>query len=207
MTVVCAPDATSAVQGRSATILSRILDPSVSLAIWRRTLTTPLREASDHCRGCDVQLRSVVNHIDQLDVDEFGDALGVDRAATLRPVTDDLFLLSTLFSGVIGSSSVQIRLETIADDGCRLFHFDNVALRLVVTYRGPGTQWVHPANAVSARALQNEYQGPLCNIETGDVALFRGRRSAVAGMTLHRSPRLPRGAPPRLLGVIDCQGA
>ncbi len=195
------------VEGDNAAVLARILDPSTSLAIWRRSLPETLQRAADAVCENALEHRSALQSFDQNEVERLRGALKRDAGASIAPIADDLIGLAKLFADICNAAPVRIRLETIADDGCRRFHFDNVAMRMVITYRGPGTQWVPPEFAANAYAQQMEYQGPIGEICGGDAGLFRGRQSNVASMTLHRSPPLPQGAPSRLVGVIDCAGA
>ncbi|MEM8773110.1 MAG: DUF1826 domain-containing protein [Pseudomonadota bacterium] len=206
MTAALKTDIAPSVEGETASVLSRILDPSTSLAIWRRALSRSLQDAAvDGCASV-LQHASAFHSFGQTEVDCFYDALTRDAGASITPIAEDLVALAKVFADICGAVPVRVRVETIADNGCRRFHFDNVAMRLVVTYRGPGTQWVPPEFAANAYAQQTEYNGPINEIRTGDVALFRGRRSSVVGMTLHRSPPLLKNAPPRLIGVIDYEG-
>ncbi len=50
-----------------------------------------------------------------------------------------------------GAPALRVRLEVVEDDHCSGFHIDDVRLRLVTTYRGPGTQWVAPRMASQLR--------------------------------------------------------
>lgn len=50
------------------------------------------------------------------------------------------------FREISGSPAVRLRLERVADQGCAAFHADSLALRLLCTYHGPGTQWLEHDN-------------------------------------------------------------
>lgn len=80
-------------------------------------------------------------------------------------------------------------------------------MRLVVTYRGSGTQWVASELSAVVAAQQKKFAGPINELKTGDVALFRVRQSDDGAMTLHRSPPLGDTALVRLVGVIDFKNA
>ena len=181
--------------GENPRVLAAIRRPKVGLALWRRPLDPRITTAAAACASAGVE--AIVE---------------IDRrtgpgAATCGPDLDlvlaDATALARRFAGLAGAERVRLRIETVADDGCRLFHHDAVPLRLVTTWHGPGTQWVRPEWAVAARADQSRYQGPIECLQPGDVALFRGRTKGCEGLILHRSPPLGADAEPRLVGVID----
>lgn len=191
------------VSGPNAEILSSVADPATMLAIWRRRLSDQLRDAADKIseRALDdvTSLDPFCERERRRARQELAGVTGGDGA----PLHDDLLDLSRRYAEASQSRTVKIRLETVRDDGCRRFHLDNVVMRLVVTYRGPGTQWVAPAFACAARDQQTAYEGPLNRIGTGDVTLFRGKKSGAPDLIYHRSPPLSQGAPARLVAVID----
>jgi hypothetical protein len=61
----------------------------------------------------------------------------------------DIEVLAELFLHVTGESEVRLRLEHVADDACRCHHVDAVRLRMLCTYAGPGTEWLHRSPPVS----------------------------------------------------------
>ncbi len=191
------------VEGPAPSSLASILSPSITLAIWRRDLGRTLMNAAEAaCRG-RMRFSSAFYPFEQTDVLRVHAELAEKTTKDIAPIADDLIGLAGLFAGICDGTRVRVRLETVADDGCSRFHFDNVAMRLVVTYRGPGTQWVSPAFAADAYGRQEKYKGPVNQMQTGDVAIFRGRKSNVVGMTLHRSPPRLANSPVRILGVVD----
>lgn len=185
-------------------VLATISNPATTLAIWRRPLPSAVRFAAEAVCKTVLDYSSIFDPHNQADVDRVCADLEVETGAAISPIAYDLVGLACLFVDICDATPVRIRLETVEGDGCRRFHFDNVAMRLVVTYRGVGTQWVSPEYAAAAYAQQTDYNGPLNEIGAGDVALFRGKRSNVLGMTLHRSPPKVAASLPRLVGVIDC---
>ena len=88
-------------------------------------------------------------------------------------------------------------------DGSGTFHADYVSLRLILTYAGPGTQWLDQGDA--ARLHDGAAIETLCvrAIPTGDVALFKGRKWARDAPIIHRSPPIADTGQRRLVLVID----
>jgi hypothetical protein len=97
---------------------------------------------------------------------------------------DDVAALSAQYASASGEDIVDVRLERIVRDACWKFHVDNVEVRLVTTYYGPGTELVPNEFGQDARMLQRDYDGPLLQMKAGEVAIFRGGGSGV----VHRSP-------------------
>ena len=191
------------VSGLHAQVLSSVADPATTLAIWRRRLNDHVRDAADEISERAFEFVTGLDpfcaHEQRRVRDELLGVTGCDHT----PLHDDLLDLSRRYATASQSRAVKVRLETVRDDGCRRFHLDNVATRLVVTYRGPGTQWVPPAFARAARDQQMAYEGPVMSLATGETAIFRGKKSGAADLIYHRSPPLTPGAPARLVAVID----
>jgi len=61
----------------------------------------------------------------------------VDLAAALPspwvdgPLIRDAVRLVRLYADIVGCPTVQLRLDSVAGDGCRFFHVDHVGLRLL----------------------------------------------------------------------------
>jgi hypothetical protein len=106
----------------------------------------------------------------------------------------DIAALAQIFATVAGVGAVRLRLESLNDDACRLFHVDAVRLRLLCTYAGAGTQW-------------RDVQGRVHRMARLQVGVFKGsRHPARAAGILHRSPpvgHLPPARRARLLLCID----
>lgn len=201
------PIETVIVSGSDAKILSRVSNPATTLAIWRRRLDGRL---TDVARLIAQEALELVTRLDPFCEEACRRFRQETTSATGRscaPLNDDLLELSRLYAKASQSRTVQIRLEAVRDDGCRRFHLDNVAMRLIVTYCGPGTQWVSPAFATSARDQQMAYEDPLNSLMAGDVAIFRGKKSGVDNLVLHRSPPLKDYDAARLVAVIDSADA
>lgn len=104
----------------------------------------------------------------------------------------------------------RVRLERLRGPGCSRLHVDQLALRLLCTLHGPGTEW-WPAPVPDRERLlrpgepQAPPPRPLPRLPTGLPALLRGERFPLlpgAGV-VHRSPA-PDGET-RVLLAIDVQ--
>lgn len=103
---------------------------------------------------------------------------------------------------------VRVRFDVVRTDSCRKFHQDYVALRLLVTYAGAGTEWVENPNVV--RSELGRVDVPLLEANTrivpdpstikraavGDVLILKGAsfsRNEHNG-AVHRSPPIEQEA-------------
>lgn len=104
----------------------------------------------------------------------------------------DVVRLARLHAAIRTVTRVRIRLEWIVTDACKRFHADYVTTRLLVTYRGAGTQWIDAARPQAIGQVPGHA-----------VAMLKGRLLAPEPRLLHRSPPVADVEGARLLLVID----
>lgn len=134
------------------------------------------------------------------------DASGTPRGAMQQALLHDINLLVGHFADIVGCASVRLRLDAITNDACRRWHRDCVPLRLVTTYRGPGTEWLPPAQGAAAMSQPDENMAGSEQLAPFDVALFKGCGwTGVAHETgiVHRSPRIAGLGVTRLVLVLN----
>ena len=115
-----------------------------------------------------------------------------------------------VFAKLTKSKSVLVRLECLDDNGCQFWHQDSVQFRLLTTYRGPCTEWVHPdvsKATLKRKSADSKEAQSLCH---HDVALFKGRGETFHGDGLlnhpgivHRSPKMSGSGVHRVVLVLD----
>jgi hypothetical protein len=194
--------------GASATVLNEIHVPGVELALWRRPLPPILAawlEAIPFERlpaGSFLADRSSLATATQ------------SLFSTVTPpgvgsrlLIEDIEELAFRFLRLSGSALVDVRLEAVDDNACAGFHRDRVSLRLITTYRGPGTQWVAPEHAPAALRDQQAYRGPIAAFPRHAVGLFRGSRAPGAEGLTHRSPPIEGTEQTRLLLCLNLPSA
>jgi hypothetical protein len=196
--------------------LAKIRDANVQLAVWRRAsvpqfvvaLSDPAIAPSDLPRfegivpstGASEAVREQLSLQKRLALTD-GD---VDELAT------DIDRLVRVFAKLTKSKEVFVKLEVLADNGCKFWHQDSVSFRLVTTYRGPCTEWVPPdASKATLRrkSADSTRAQSLCH---HDVALFKGRGETSHGDSLlnhpgivHRSPHIAGSGIHRVALVLD----
>lgn len=109
--------------------------------------------------------------------------------------------------------NIRLTIKAIHDQMCPFFHVDNLALRLIVTLQGPGTQWLQGKDVnrknlgKGARKLIAKPNSYLQQIKTGQVALVKGLRFPGSKGLVHRSPAInPLTDPPRIILRLDFYG-
>lgn len=206
------PADTTIARGKSISILRRITDPGIALAMWDRQMSQALRRWLDALPPDPPPHGRLPHGRVLVATDDVHVALAAILARSGTPDTPearllvcDAAMLARRFATIAGGDEVDIRLETIRHDACWKFHVDDVRLRLLTTYRGPGTQIASPANAAEALARQRDYPGPLDEIPPRAVALFKGARGG-AGV-VHRSPPILGSGVVRLVLCVNLPSA
>lgn len=145
------------------------------------------------------------------------DAAVLAGLASCVALRTDIGWLIELYADLVGCPAVGLRLEVVKRAMCPRFHVDRVALRLLVTYRGPATEWLDDAGAdrrklgLGAGSLPDAQSGLIRNpravgrARPYDVVLLKGCLwpGNEAHGAIHRSPAVPIEAAPRVLLAID----
>jgi len=210
-------------------VLETIIQPETEMAVWQRA-PDPAVVDELAALGAEALGSPRAELSDPLSCTEPGTAVRAAAAALLRDRgvdpsrcsawLADIDLLGTRFLQLTRRladaegcdlARVRLRLETLGDDGCPRFHVDRCRLRLLCTYRGPGTEWLehdqvdrralisHQPNEAILRHGQAQRLGPF------QVAVLKGERfPGNAGLGLvHRSPPIAGTGTVRVLLCID----
>lgn len=193
--------------------LRRIREPDINLCLWRRASLPAVADELAGLRALDlpdVRRSTCAAAFD----DDLGALLresGLDPLA-LRNSLADMRLLANLFFALNEGRHVTLRLETTAEDGCRRFHVDRTNLRLLCTYRGPGTEWLandqadREAQASGAPNEQIIRHGLPLRFEPFSVGILKGDAypGNAGGGLVHRSPPIAGSGQTRVLFCLDC---
>ncbi|MEE3625781.1 DUF1826 domain-containing protein [Nitrospirillum sp. BR 11752] len=202
------------VEDDTPAVLDRVMEPTVGLALWRRrghpgAALDPWLDALPAERLPHGRFLARLGDVDA--------ALATLLRGTEAPaaLTVDITDLCRRFLAVAGGEWIDVRLEAVGGDACWKFHRDHVRLRLITTYRGPGTQIVAPADAARALADQRRYHGPLHEMPRHAVALFKGCGPTGCGGgpageedgVVHRSPSVAGTGQVRLVLCLNLPSA
>ena len=192
--------------------LTRIFDPEIQLAQWRRSVDGAIADwlnshADDVGSGC----RQILAPGKPPDLARLPSGAGCDALAA------DIALLAEMLAELLDARSIGLRLEVVGQAMCPRLHVDRVGIRLLCTYRGSGTEWVDDVAVdrgrlgAGARGLPDESSGllgPGSRIEVIPpfaVALLKGSLWQGNGGrgVIHRSPAVTPGETPRVLLAMD----
>ncbi len=192
--------------------LTRIFDPEIQLAQWRRPADPVIADwLAAHAGDLGSGIRQVLAPGQQPDLGRLPSGAGRDALAA------DIALLAEILSELLDAATIGFRLEMIGKAMCPRLHVDRVGIRLLCTYRGPGSEWVDDA-AVDRRFLgaasggqPDDSSGLLLAghrieaIPPFAVALLKGSLWQGNGGrgVVHRSPEIAADEMPRVLLAMD----
>lgn len=191
--------------GETPLVLSDVLQDGVNLAVWRRRLPPQLEDFAELVVSLGQNLADQrVIDVDEQQMPVLSDLLR--EAADLHgyeAFVADVAWLVAAYTCLVGARRVGLRLRVLNAPMCPRFHVDNVPLRLLTTYAGPGSEWLREPE--SPRGELHTAQMPVDNIQqlqVGEVAVLKGEKwqgNEGAGL-VHRSPSGQQG---RLLLSLD----
>lgn len=189
-----------------------IFQPDVQLAIWQRPMDQVI---TDYLEANRQHLGSGLRR--SLATDECPDLADLPAGPGRDALAADMGSLAELLRDLLDCPHIGLRLEVIGKAMCPRFHVDRVGIRLLCTYRGPGTEWIADTGADRTRlgsgagGLPDEVSGLIgtgTRIEsiTGfSVALLKGslwQGNGGRGL-IHRSPAVPVDTLPRVVLALD----
>lgn len=192
--------------------LTRIFDAEIQLAQWRRPVDTSIAHWLDaNANDLGYGFRQTLSPGQAPELGKLPAGAGRDA------LTQDLALLAEMLGELLDAPTIGLRLEVVRQAMCPRLHVDRVGIRMLCTYRGPGTEWVEEA-AVDRRFLgaasggkPDENSGLLQpghhieHIPPYTVALLKGclwQGNNGRGI-VHRSPKVPEQQGPRVLVALD----
>ena len=192
--------------------LTRIFDPEVQLAQWRRPAEPVIADwLAAHASDLGSGLRQTLAPGQQPDLDRLPAGAGRDALAA------DITLLADMLAELLDATNIGYRIEVVGKAMCPRLHVDRVGIRLLCTYRGPGTEWVEDASVdrrflgAASGGQPDETSGLLLPghrieaIPPFAVALLKGslwQGNAGQGI-VHRSPAIATEQAPRVLLAMD----
>ncbi|OBP13885.1 hypothetical protein A5320_14510 [Rheinheimera sp. SA_1] len=193
-------------QSDNAEVLTEIFEPTVNMVIWQRQPDPAVESYSQYLVAASLQASGTTDFLQLQAVVEPAElpALLAQKLPDAPGKTEfiaDLQLLSQMLTCLMDCSAVGFRLKLLQQAMCPRFHTDHVALRLLVTYVGAGTEWL---NQAQSPGLYRQLQIPQ-QLRPAEVALLKGSawQGNGAGAIWHRSPE---STAPRLLVSLDPVG-
>ncbi|MAY72698.1 MAG: hypothetical protein CME82_14745 [Halomonas sp.] len=197
--------------GNDVSILPRIFEHDISITVMQRTLSPSLEHSIQ--AQCETERRWSFQWLgvpDDAMKRELRRSMPVQEQA--GPLVDDVLLVTQAMAMLFDTDTLGVRLRLLDSAMCPRFHCDKLPVRLVTSYRGPGSEWL-PESAVNRAGLgapspnkPETLRQPhaIERLASGDLALLKGDGwSGNEGRGLvHRSPAQQAGET-RLLLTID----
>ncbi len=205
-------DTPAHVSGDHPAVLRHIVNPGVNLCLWQRPALPAVTGELSSLNAShlpDVRCWTSSASFDA-DVSRLLQQQGLDPFA-LKNWRTDLWRLADPFFSMSEGRVVALRMVTTDGNGCRRFHVDRTRLRLLCTYRGPGTEWLTDAQV--DRAAQRSGASNVRIIRFGEqvrfqpfwVGILKGDAypgNAGRGL-VHRSPPIAGSGQTRVLFCLD----
>lgn len=129
-----------------ASVLEGILHDDTHLVIWQRQPIVCVRSALSELMSAREPVCLDVSPTSAGSLQRSLEAHLKNPEAPVRDafaaLASDFMMLAAKFGEISGRRHLRLRFERVEDDGCALFHVDTLAMRMLCTYAGPGTQWV-----------------------------------------------------------------
>ena len=169
------PDSIRVVKTREG--LASIADTATELVIWERSLPEAFQVWLYHLAPSQLpKLRILVDPFDlRRAVIAHFDNCGMPGGEMRNFLIEDVEELVTAYARIAKTHLVDVRLERVNHDACWKFHRDFIRTRLLTTYRGPSTEWVHPQYAAEAVCDQKCFKGPTSALRCSNLQRQRRR--------------------------------
>ncbi len=199
--------------GNQPEVLYQILDPGVNLSLWQRPAQAAITQELSSLKASDLPDLRCTTSMDSFEDDVTALLQKQDLdPSDFRNWCVDLSRVAEHYFSVSKDRDVTMRLETTGDDVCCRFHADNTQLRLLCTYRGPGTEWLPDAQV--DRVAQGSGAANDDIIRFGEpsefapfwVGILKGNNypgNKGHGL-VHRSPSIAGSGQIRVLFCLDC---
>lgn len=192
--------------------LLHIFEPAVQLAIWQRPVDLLI---ADYLNASLADLGSGFRQ--QLRPGESPDLSRLPAGSGRHALAADIALLAEILGELLDATTIGLRLEVVGKAMCPRLHVDRVGIRLLCTYRGPGTEWVEDVEVdrsrlgAGANGLPDDCSGLLGSgsrieaIPPFAVALLKGSLWQGNGGrgVIHRSPAVASNKAPHILLAMD----
>lgn len=197
--------------GQDISVLPRIFEEAVNIAIFERPMPAEIAlSAQAQCQTERAWQYSWLGQPDDAMVADLLRQLPAPEAA--KPLVDDIATIAEAMAFLFETRTIGLRLRLLDGAMCPRFHCDNLPVRLVTTYVGPGSEWL-PEDAINRQGLGAPHPdkpeiatdgAAVRRLSPGDIGLIKGSGwigSEKRGL-VHRSPALESGSK-RLLMSID----
>lgn len=185
---------TNVVVTRQPADFDTIKDPQKNMLLYAWSPSAQLRRVIEETRIASLPTLSMT-----LPSDEVGRAATRAADPLARWMLDELADVLTQYAALVPNQRVTMAFCTTREQSCPVFHIDRVSVRLLCTFKGPGTEWLDDAQAQRkwlGRGDNRKIAGPeaiVYSAQPFQVCLLKGERGwgRKERGVVHRSPRVP----------------
>jgi len=159
-------------------VAQRLSSSDSDIVIMQRSLSLDIAEHVRHARMTERHVKLACNSAKEV-VEEQLKQMGIVHTDLLSDMVGSISFFAQLFK----QSQLDLRLELTNQQSCPKFHFDNVYVRMLITYFGPTTEYID-------QSKPDEIQrAPLYSL----VFLKGQKHPGYKRRVLHRSPSVSVG--------------
>lgn len=202
-----------AAHSEAASVLTDIYEEDANITIWQRELSKKLQASVKDFLASKQKFQTSMTVTPENALASIRQALGPDGSCVL---SENIAELVDMFCYLFGLKRAGLRLTVLDKAMCPKFHVDKVPCRLITTYEGTATEWLHHQDVNREKLGAGskgqpdhlsglyKHQDDIEQLNCGDVALLKGERwegNENAGL-VHRSPAILAGER-RLVLTLD----
>lgn len=182
------------VVARRPTDFDEIKDPRKNMLLYAWSPSAQLRQVIEESRVASLPALSFT-----LPSEEIGQAAARAADPLARWMLEELAGVLTGYAALVSNKRVTIAFCKTREQSCPVFHIDRLSVRLLCTFKGPGTEWLDDAQAQRkwlGRGDNRKIAGPdaiVYSAQPFQVCLLKGEHGLGqkdCGV-VHRSPRVP----------------
>lgn len=188
------------VSGNTPDVFTQIYRDEINIAVLQRELIPSVK---NYCEQL-IDARPKLNIRSAISIDTVQETLTkvLPKLDQQVEFVRDLSLLVEMYAYLFELEEVGVRMQVLDRAMCPRFHTDKVGCRLVTTYHGSGTEWLHNVDVDRSKlgagslGLKDEESGlyssttSIEQVKAGDVVLLKGDGwiDNDQGGAVHRSP-------------------
>ena len=181
--------------------LTEIFDPDIQICTWARKVDPQIKEYIGQ-----------INPTETFQGIETSNASGplsmyrLPPAPARQALVDDLAFLRDIVHELLGCPKIGMRIAHISHTMCPGWHIDRTGIRLVCTYKGPGTEWLNDQTADRSKLSSEEYlMMPHHQASEAEIVLLKGDfwQGNESFGAIHRSPKVNPENGLRMLVTLD----
>jgi len=181
--------------------LAEIFEPGVQVCSWRRAVDPQVTAYLDGAAA-----RGTGQSIETLAPDQRAVLDDLPAGEGREALLDDVTSLAEILHQLGDCPLVGLRCTRVERAMCPRWHVDRVPLRMLCTYRGPGTEWLADQRIDRADLADPGIVGGAGRrADTGELVLLKGSLWQDNGGlgAVHRSPDVQPGAGQRVIVTLD----